>query len=155
MTGPAARRRTASVAVAVALFAALGSACSSGASPGGGSAASFVIDGSRFAVDEGGTINVSVRGVPALNYSGPLGCQGQFFHLAYSPNYDVFFRYTASDAVLAFANDVYHFATPPTRSGGELVWDSRGLDTTGAPHHLTVRVKCPLPATTTKLDAGP
>lgn len=154
MIHPAARRRTAGVAVVVVLLAALGSACSSGASPGGGSAASFVIDGSRFAVDEGGTVNVSVRGVPALNYSGPLGCHGQFFHLAYSPTYDVFFRYTATDAVLAFANDVYHFGTPPTRSRGELVWDSQRPDTTGVQHHLIVRVKCPLPATTATLDAG-
>ena len=150
-TGPRPLRAFGIVIVALVVLA---TACGGGVASGPSSTASFVIDGSKFQVAESGTINVSVHGAPALDYSGPLGCKGQFFHAAYSPNYDLFFRYTAADAVLAYANDVYHFAKAPTNEKGELVWDAQVPDSSGARHHLVARVRCPLPAASGLLDAG-
>lgn len=152
-SGTGRRGRRALGAVAVVLVV-LGAAC--GGSIGGGptSTASFVVDGSKFRIDEGGTLSVSVQGVPALNYSGPLGCKGQFFHLAYSPTYELFFRYTAVDAVLAYANNVYHFGKPPIQEKGNLVWDAQAPGSGGGTHHLVAKIACPLPAISTPLDAG-
>jgi hypothetical protein len=142
------------VLLAAVVLALLGAACSGSGAGGPTSTASFIVDGSKFTVDEGGSISVSVSGVPALHYSGALGCKGQFFHLAYSSRYDLFFRYTATDAVLAFANDVYHFGKPPTQQHGELVWDAKVPDSTGATHHLAARIQCPLPANSATLATG-
>jgi hypothetical protein len=135
-----------------------------GGSGGGGgptSAASFVVGASKFRIDESGSLSVSVRGVPALTHSGPLGCQGQFFHVPYSRDqvgvttgYELFFRYTAVDAVLLYANNVYHFGKAPTQAKGELVWDAQAPSSGGAPIHLQARVRCPLPSISTPLDAG-
>jgi hypothetical protein len=150
-------------AVAVGLVV-LGAACGgSGGSSAGGptSSAAFVVGSSKFQIDESGTLSVSVVGVPALTHSGPLGCTGQFFHVRYSQDqvngttgYELFFRYTAVDAVLGYANNVFHFAKPPVQSKGELVWDAQAPDSTGATTHLQARVRCPLPAINTPLDAG-
>ena len=142
----------------------VGAACGgSGGSSAGGptSSASFVVGSSKFQIDESGTLSVSVPGVPALTHSGPLGCKGQFFHVPYSQDqvtgttgYELFFRYTAVDAVLGYANNVYHFGKPPTQSKGELVWDAQAPDSSGATVHLVARVRCPLPSVSTPLDAG-
>jgi hypothetical protein len=135
-----------------------------GGSVGGGgptSAASFVVGTSKFRIDESGSLSVSVAGVPALTHSGPLGCTGQFFHVPYSRDqvggttgYELFFRYTAVDAVLLYANNVYHFGKPPTQGKGELVWDAQAPSPGAAPVHLQARVRCPLPSVSTPLDAG-
>jgi len=148
--------------VAVGLMVLVG-ACGGSGSVGGGptSAASFVVGASKFRVDESGTLSVSVAGVPALTHSGPLGCKGQFFHVQYSQDqvngttgFELFFRYTAVDAVLGYANNAYHFAKPPIQSKGELVWDAQAPDSSGATIHLQARVRCPLPSVSTPLDAG-
>jgi hypothetical protein len=148
--------------VAVGLVV-LVAACGGSGSVGGGptSAASFVVGTSKFRIDESGTLAVSVAGVPALTHSGPLGCKGQFFHVAYSRDqvngttgYELFFRYTAVDAVLAYANNVYHFGKPPIQGKGELVWDAQAPNSGGTTIHLQARVRCPLPSVSTPLDAG-
>jgi hypothetical protein len=145
-------------------FVVLGAACggSGGSSAGGAtSSASFVVGSSKFQIDESGTLSVSVAGVPALTHSGPLGCKGQFFHVPYSRDqvngttgYELFFRYTAVDAVLGYANNVYHFGKPPSQSKGELVWDAQAPDSSGGTVHLVARVRCPLPSVSTPLDPG-
>jgi hypothetical protein len=119
------------------------------------------VGASKFQIDESGTLSVSVSGVPALTHSGPLGCQGQFFHVRYSQDqvngttgYELFFRYTAVDAVLAYANNVYHFGKPPILNQGELVWDAQAPTSSGTTIHLQARVRCPLPSVNTPLDAG-
>jgi hypothetical protein len=148
--------------VAVGLVV-LGAACGGSGSISGGatSSASFVVGPSKFRIDESGTLSVSVAGVPALTHSGPLGCKGQFFHVPYSqglvtraPGYELFFRYTAVDAVLGYANNVYHFAKPPIQNKGELVWDAQAPDSSGTIQHLMARIRCPLPSVNTPLDAG-
>jgi hypothetical protein len=157
-TGQGRNRLLGLVAVGLVVLAA---AC--GGSVGGGptSAASFVVGASKFRIDESGTLSVSVAGVPALSHSGPLGCKGQFFHVPYSRDqvngttgYELFFRYTAVDAVLLYANNVYHFGKPPIQGKGELVWDAQAPNPGGATIHLQARVRCSLPSVNTPLDAG-
>ncbi len=145
-------------------FVVLAAACGgSGGSSAGGptSSASFVVGSSKFQIDESGTLSVSVAGVPALTHSGPLGCKGQFFHVPYSRDqvngttgYELFFRYTSVDAVLGYANNVYHFGKPPSQNKGELVWDAQAPDSSGGTVHLVARVRCPLPSVSTPLDPG-
>ena len=157
---PSPRRR--GLGLVAAGLVVLVAAC--GGSVGGGgptSTASFVVGASKFRIDESGSLSVSVAGVPALRHSGPLGCQGQFFHVPYSRDqvggttgYELFFRYTAVDAVLLYANNVYHFGKPPTLAKGELVWDAQAPSSGAPPIHLQARVRCPLPSNTAPLDAG-
>ena len=157
-TGHGRNRMLGLVAVGLVVLA---TACGGSVAGGPTSAASFVVGASKFRIDESGTLSVSVAGVPALTHSGPLGCKGQFFHVPYSRDqvngttgYELFFRYTAVDAVLGYANNVYHFGKPPIQGKGELVWDAQAPNPSGASIHLQARVRCPLPSVSTSLDAG-
>lgn len=111
-----------------------------------GDAATFVIDGGSQSVVQSGSVEVSGYG-EGIDYSGPLGCLGHYFTMSYTEHTDLFFHYSAVDALLAWGSGhQHHFAKPPIVDGKDLVWRSGG----GAGESLEVRVTCPYPATATE-----
>jgi hypothetical protein len=106
----------------------------------GGSTASFVVSGNAVTVTVGkGTVKESFGGNPALNYSGPEGCQGRYF-TADIGSIPLTFHYSSQDAYMIFNRTVYHFVTGPQLEAGKLVWDH-----TFDRDHIVARVSCPVP----------
>jgi len=115
--------------------------------PGSGDAATFVIDDSTISVSQSGSITVSGTGTP-LDYSGPLGCAGQYFEASYTENTDLDFRYGSQDAYILIGNDLYHFASGPTGGAGALRWDEEFDD-----RAISVTVGCPPPPSSPPLES--
>ena len=119
-----------------------------GADGTSGDTATFTIDGGVQSVTQSGTVEVSGYG-EGIDYAGPLGCAGQYFTMSFTEHIDLFFHYTAVDALLAWGSgNEHHFAKPPVVEGKDLVW--RSGQGSGGGEELEVRVRCPLPSTATE-----
>lgn len=107
--------------------------------PGAGDTATFVVDGNTFSVTQSGTITVSGTGT-ALDYSGPLGCEGMYFETDYTDNASLDFRYGPTGADMLIGSDLYHFDGPPTEGASNLFWHQSFGD-----RDIAVTVNCTLP----------
>lgn len=114
--------------------------------PPDGDAATFVIDGTTISIIQNGSISSRYSDVPALTYSGPLGCRGRFFTADYSEHIRILFHYSAHDAYLLVGQDLYRFAGPPKRRNGRLAWAHRFGDRV-----MAVTVACPPPPRRSRL----
>jgi hypothetical protein len=115
--------------------------CGGGGNGGGGagSTATFVVAGTAITVTVSGTVKESYGGNPALNYSGPEGCNGRYF-TADVNDIPLTFHYSSQDAYMVFNRNVYHFVTGPQPAAGRLAWDH-----TFNGDRIVARVACPPP----------
>jgi hypothetical protein len=61
----------------------------------------------------------------------------------------LFFRYGSQDAYLLVGSDLYYLGSPPTRSGGRLIWN-----TTANGHQIDIQAACPTPPRTGRLTGS-
>jgi hypothetical protein len=104
----------------------------------GGGSATFRIDGRVVRVSGGGY--ASVQG-----YSGRTGCDSRHFVADYDQGTNMVFSFTRTTATLSVGDEVLKFNGPPKKEGGTLTW-SQDFGESGSKRHVTVKVKCPLPA---------
>lgn len=106
-----------------------------------GDSMTMTIDGGSTRVTESGPGSFVVTRVPAMTFTGRLGCPGRFFTGSYSSHIDFHFNYSAKDAYLLIGNaDLLHFPNPPAVEHGNLVW-RRSFDGRNA----VETVECPPP----------
>jgi hypothetical protein len=114
---------------------------SNGSEEPDGDAADFFFDPEHVTIIQSGRIQVDF-GVPALHYSGPLGCRGRTFSGDVTDNINFVFRYGARDAWLGWDNgNIWHFTHRPIVGHGTVVFVQHFSDG----RTMRIIVHCPPP----------
>jgi hypothetical protein len=110
-------------------------------SNGAGDTADFFFDPEHVWVTQSGRIQINA-GVPALRYSGPLGCRGRTFEGDVTADIEFVFRYGARDAWLGWSNgNIWHFTHRPKIAHGSVTFAQRFSDG----RQMVIVVHCPPP----------
>ncbi len=118
-----------------------------GSSNGTGDTADFFFDPEHVTITQSGRIQVNF-GVPALRYSGPLGCRGRTFSGDVTENINFVFRYCSRGAWLGWDNgNIWHFTHRPTIGHGTVTFAQRFSDG----RHMVIVLHCPPPPRTARL----
>ena len=109
-----------------------------GSSSGSGDTADFFFDPEHVTITQSGRIQVDF-GVPALRYSGPLGCRGRTFSGGVTENINFVFRYGSRGAWLGWDNgNIWHFTDRPTIAHGRVTFAQRFPDG----RHMVIVLHC-------------
>lgn len=118
-----------------------------GSSSGSGDTADFFFDPEHVMITQSGRIQGNF-GVPALRYSGPLGCRGRTFSGDVTDSINFVFRYGSRGAWLGWDNgNIWHFTHRPTIAHGTVTFAQHFSDG----RHMVIVVHCPAPPRTARL----
>ena len=129
---------------AVSVVALVGLGSSTPAVPRGD--ALINLDGVAAAGDGSKSVNVSLGSDPAQHFSGTTGCVSHRFVAYYGgdPHAPLLVTYSASQATMAYAAEIYRFDEGPTQAGGLLMW--RGdFGPTGTFSQISLEIACAAP----------
>ena len=120
---------------------------SSPSSDARGDTAEFFFDPEHVTIIQSGRIQVDF-GVPALRYTGPLGCRGRTFSGDVTDNINFVFRYGSRDAWLGWDNgNIWHFTHRPVIRRGTVRFAQHFSDG----RTMVIILHCPPPPRTGRI----